>query len=306
MSHPFRIYGLGTVVVDHQVILDRLPDADTKGEVIDDRHQVGGPVPTALALLRRFGCEATFQGKWAKDSFGEMIESDLESEGIAFDTPSRQADSKTGFAHVWVEQSTGRRSIAAFRGSHQIDEREIKADLLANHAALHLDGWSTDAAIKATRIMRTNGGIVFLDLGSPKPHLPKLLAQVDSVNCPLSLFHKLYATDDPARGARELMKHGPQQVTVTEGGNGAWLFQSGHPGIHQPAYAVDALDTNGAGDTFAGAMIYATMQGWSASRRLQFASLAAALKCTRIGNRDALPSLAAIRQIACDAESGSL
>lgn len=291
---PFRVFGLGTIVVDHQVMMERLPAADTKGEVIDDRNQVGGPVPTALSLLRRFGHEATFQGRWANDPFGAMIEADLRAEGIVFDTPSRRADSKTGFAHVWVERATGRRSIAGFRGSHQIEAREVRAELLAGHQALHLDGWSTDAAIKAARLVRAHGGVVFLDLGSPKPQLPKLLAEVDSVNCPLGLFHRLYETDDPEHGARELLKHGPQQVTVTEGANGAWLFRPGHPGIHQPALPVAAVDTNGAGDTFAGAMIHATLQGWSAERRLRFAATAAALKCARIGNRAALPTLSEI------------
>jgi len=289
MLKPFRVYGLGTIVVDHQVLLDRLPRPDAKSEIIDDRHQVGGPVPTALALLRRLGCEATFQGRWANDPFGRMIEDDLRGEGIAFDTPSRQADSKTGFAHVWVEQSTGRRSIAAWRGSHQVAPREVKPELLRGHHALHLDGWSTEAAIKAARAMRAQGGRVFLDLGSPKPHLPRLLAQVDAVNCPLSLFHQLFETDDPEFGARELMKLGPEQVSVTEGENGAWLFCSGRPGLHQPAFPVEALDTNGAGDTFAGAMIYATLRQWPARRRLAFASAAAALKCSRLGNRKALP-----------------
>jgi sugar/nucleoside kinase (ribokinase family) len=293
-SASFRIFGLGTVVVDHQVMMERLPVADTKDEVMDDRHQVGGPVPTALSLLRRFGHEVTFQGRWANDPFGAMIEADLRAEGITFDTPSRKADSRTGFAHVWVERATGRRSIAAFRGSHQIEPREVTADLLAGHQALHLDGWSTDAAIKAARLVRADGGVVFLDLGSPKPHLPRLLAAVDAVNCPLGLFHRLYETDDPEHGARELLKHGPRQVTVTEGTGGAWLFRPGHPGIHQPVFPVEAVDTNGAGDTFAGAMIHATLLGWPDRQRLRFAAAAAACKCAKIGNRDALPSLAEI------------
>ena len=71
------IFGLGTVVVDHQVVMEELPAADTKGEVITDRYQVGGPVPTALTLLRRLGMQATFLGRWADDPFGEMIERDL-------------------------------------------------------------------------------------------------------------------------------------------------------------------------------------------------------------------------------------
>lgn len=296
MGEAFRIFGLGTIVVDHQVILDRLPEADSKGEIIDERYHVGGPVPTALCLLRRFGCEAAFQGRWAKDKFGDMIEKDLTSEGIAFD-PSCQSGSKTGFAHVWVEKATGRRSIAAYRGSHQIEERHVNSDQLSGHCALHLDGWSTDAAIKAARLLRAVGGTVFLDLGSPKPHLPKLLAHVDSVNCPLSLFHRLYESDDPEHGAKELIKHGPRQITVTDGASGAWLFRPDHPGIHEPAFQISPKDTNGAGDTFAGAMIYASLEDWPAERRLRFASAAAAIKCTRIGNRDALPSLNEISEL---------
>lgn len=280
--------------MDHQVIVNRLPEPDAKSDVIDDRHQVGGPVPTALCLLRRMGCEATFQGRWTADKSGRMIEADLTSEGIEFQTPSQRADSKTGFAHVWVEQTSGRRSIAAFRGSHQIEEREVKRDLLSGCHALHLDGWSTDAAIRAARFARQENSVVFIDLGSPKPHLEKLLTVVDSVNCPSGLFQRLYDTNDPAGGAKRLMKHGPQQVTVTDGANGAWLFRKGQPGIHQPAFPVTALDTNGAGDTFAGAMIYATLQGWQAAHCLRFASAAAALKCTRVGNREALPALGEI------------
>jgi len=294
VGNPFRIFGLGTIVVDHQVILDHLPTPDCKGEVIDDRHQVGGPVPTALCLLRRLGCEAAFQGRWAADKFGRMIEDDLSASGIEYRPPSLLADSKTGFAHVWVEQASGRRSIAAFRGSHQIEERDVKPDLLSRYDALHLDGWSIDASIRAAQLIQNANGLVFIDLGSPKRHLEKLLDVADSVNCPLSLIHRLFNTDDPADGARQLLNLGPQQVTITEGENGAWLFREGHPGIHQPAFPVTAVDTNGAGDTFSGAMIYATMQGWDAAKRLRFASAAAALKCTRIGNRDALPNLGEI------------
>ena len=54
---------------------------------------------------------------------------------------------------------------------------------------------------------------------------------------------------------------------------------------------VEAIDTNGAGDVFAGAMIFATLKNWPVDRRMRFATAAAALKCKSMGNRDALPSL---------------
>ena len=54
---------------------------------------------------------------------------------------------------------------------------------------------------------------------------------------------------------------------------------------------VEAIDTNGAGDVFAGAMIFATLKNWPVDRRMRFAAAAAALKSKSMGNRGALPSL---------------
>jgi sugar/nucleoside kinase (ribokinase family) len=284
------IFGLGTVVVDHQVVMEELPAADTKGEVITDRYQVGGPVPTALTLLRRLGMQATFLGRWADDPFGEMIERDLRAHGVKFDPPPESIDARTGFAHVWVEHGTGRRSIAAYRGSHPVDPDHVEAGSVGEHHALHLDGWSGEAAIIAATAMQERGGRVFLDLGSPKPRLDELLAHVDLLNCPARLIPRVFETDDLVEGARRFLAMGPKEVTVTSGEDGA-LYVSADCVIRQPAFPVEAVDTNGAGDVFAGAMIFASMRGWEPARRLRFASAASALKCRGLGNRDSLPDL---------------
>jgi sugar/nucleoside kinase (ribokinase family) len=286
----FSIFGLGTVVVDPQVVMAGLPEADTKGEVITDRYQVGGPVPTALALLRRLGMEATFLGRWASDPFGKMIEDDLREHGVVFAPPPVTEDSRTGFAHVWVEHGTGRRSIAAYRGSHAVEPHHVAPGEVGGHHALHLDGWSGEAAIVAATAMQERGGRVFLDLGSPKPNLDALLRHVDLLNCPARLIPQVLGMDDLISGARRFLEMGPREVTVTSGEDGA-LFVSADEVLTQPAFPVDAVDTNGAGDVFAGAMIFASMQGWEPRRRLRFACAASALKCRGLGNRDALPGL---------------
>jgi len=285
------------VVVDHQVVLEQLPKDDHKGEVLDDCYQVGGPVPTALCLLRKFGMETTFQGKWAADQYGRMIEEDLREQGVDFEGPVRHNDSRTGFAHVWLEQKTGRRTIASFRGSHVIEPDEIDEKIITGHDCLHSDGWSGEAAIKAMRIMREAGGRVFMDLGSPKPELEKLLKGVDKLNCPESLIPRLFENDDIEVGAKRLLGMGPQEVTITRGGDGVCYFAEGVK-IVQPAFPIDTIDTNGAGDVFSGAMLFATMQDWPIEQRLKFACAAAALKCGGRGNREALPDLDAVRDLA--------
>ena len=115
---------MGTVVVDHQVVVRELPEPDAKAEILSDRFQVGGPVPTALALLTQFGATTSFIGKWATDRWGEMIEDDLGQARVDLGQAVVSPAVRTGFAHVWVEADTGRRSIAAYRGSHPIEHRK--------------------------------------------------------------------------------------------------------------------------------------------------------------------------------------
>ncbi len=287
---PPSIFGLGTIVVDHQVILASFPEADTKGEVLEDRFQVGGPVPTALCLLRKFGLKTAFQGRWGDDPFGHRIETDLKAQAIEFDTSQCRSADRSGFAHVWVEKETGRRTIAAFRGSHPIETDPLLLRRLANFSALHLDGWSTMAAIEAAKTMRQTGGLVFLDLGSPKLHLEQLLQHVDGLNCPERLIQRLFATDDLEEGGRRLLAMGPSEVTITLGEFGA-IHITGDRVTRHTTFTVDAVDTNGAGDVFCGAMVYGTVLRWETEKKLAFACAAAALKCRRLGNRAALPTL---------------
>ncbi|MEM7146586.1 MAG: carbohydrate kinase family protein [Verrucomicrobiota bacterium] len=295
-SPPFSVIGLGTVVVDHQIILHGFPEPDTKCEISSDRYQVGGPVPTALCLLNRLGARTTFHGRWAEDHFGEIIEADFLANNIDFDPPPHTSNARSGFAHVWVEKDTGRRTVAASRGSHTVSSDEIDTARFTAHDALHLDGWSGPAAIEAATIMRNAGRKVFMDLGSPKPNLPDILENVDTLNCPARLIPILFETNDLSEGATKILALGPKEVTITDGENGARYFSSSDTVAH-PGFPTHAVDTNGAGDVFSGALIYASMNHWPPERKLAFACAAAALKCRKLGNRDALPLLEEIDRL---------
>ena len=138
--------------------------------------------------------------------------------------------------------------------------------------------------------MKSAGGRVFIDFGSPKPNWETLVGLADLVNCPHRLLDLLFPDMPMEKAAKRLVALGAGEVTVTDGDSCAWFFDD-NTELHQPAMPVEAIDTNGAGDVFAGAMIFATLKNWPADRRMRFATAAAALKCKSMGNRDALPSL---------------
>jgi sulfofructose kinase len=88
----------------------------------------------------------------------------------------------------------------------------------------------------------------------------------------------------------KVAKYGCRVAAVTRGANGvSWL--SDDVRHHQPAYAIEAIDTTGAGDVFHGAYALAIGTRLEAVDAMSFAAAAAALKCTRSGGRAGIPSL---------------
>lgn len=291
------VIGIGNIVIDHQLILDRLPDPDTKLLASHARFQVGGPTPTALVQLARFGRTCSFIGSWAVDTFGEMISKDLKQEGLSLHQiqPDVQ-DPQTGFAHVWVDQSNASRTIAYSRGTSAIEPSDIDRARLTEHQILHLDGWPTEASIHAAKIMRSAGRHVTLDSGNPKPGMEDLIPHVDTLICPERFIPKFTGHADHESGARELLTQGPQQVIATFGDKGA-LYISNTETIHHPAFPVTPIDTCGAGDVFCGAIIEGLLSEAPPKDMLRFACATAAIKCRSLGNRDALASHESVQDL---------
>lgn len=286
-----QILGWGTIVLDRQLIVDRFPEPDTKTEALEGRLQIGGPVPTALAVLSRYGHQCRFAGVWGDDAEGRLIEHDLNSQQIEFPEQCRRTGCLTGNAHVWVDRSSGSRTIISQRAEPSDDaERELLASCEIP-PVLHLDGWLCDTAIELARRTREQAGLVVLDTGSPKGRTEELLALVDVVNAPRRFLSQFFGDDRVEAGGRRLLELGAKIATITDGNHGAWIFTREGEHYHQPAFEVQVVDSTGAGDVFTGGLIHAVLQDWPADRILRFASACAALKCTRMGNREALPGL---------------
>src|SRR5206468_1230405 len=77
-------------------------------------------------------------------------------------------------------------------------------------------------------------------------------------------------------------------VVVTLGGDGAVLYRRDHEPRPQPAFAVDAVDTTGAGDAFNGALAWALAQRRELREAIRLACAAGALATRAVGARASL------------------
>ena len=78
-------------------------------------------------------------------------------------------------------------------------------------------------------------------------------------------------------------------VVITKGKEGGIIYD-GKEIISYPAFKVEAVDSNGAGDVFHGAFAFAVQKGYNYHKAAIFSSAVSALKCTKMGSRAAVPS----------------
>jgi sulfofructose kinase len=101
---------------------------------------------------------------------------------------------------------------------------------------------------------------------------------------------------DTEAALRSLRRTLDNVLVVTMGEHGASALD-GDRFYHEPAFAVHAVDTTGAGDVFRGGFIYALVNGQPMDQALRTANAAAAVSCTRLGALNGVPTLAEVREL---------
>ena len=152
--------------------------------------------------------------------------------------------------------------------------------------------------IRAARVARDSGIPVVADLESAEnPQFPELFELVDHLILSRTFAQRVTGHRDPAAAAEHLWASDSRlSAVVTCGGEGCWYVSADSPqkARHQPAFAVDVVDTTGCGDVFHGAYAASIARGQEVATAIRFASAAAALKATHRGGQAGIPSLAVV------------
>lgn len=283
-----EIAGLGFCGLDYLSLLPHIP-FDEKVEIIQSLMQGGGPAATAIVAASRLGAETAFMGAVGDDQVGKEIIRGLNLEKV--DTKHIQV--KTGkespVAYCWVEQKSGKRSIAWSKGTAMpLDAEAVDTDLISSLKLLHLDGHHSEAAIRAAETAKVNGVIVSLDAGSILPGI-ETLVELSDICIASEFFACNYTKEkDVEKAVEKLFMKGKQVAAVTRGNKGV-IAQTPDGLIKKGAFTVPVVDTTGAGDVFHGAFAYAFTREWDVDKCLNFASAVAAINCTGFGGRTSIP-----------------
>jgi sugar/nucleoside kinase (ribokinase family) len=170
------------------------------------------------------------------------------------------------------------------------------ASLLADRDLLYVDGHEPAAAGVLATAARARDLPVVMDAGTVRAGSRELVALCSDVVSSRRFAPELTGTDDPGEALRRLRQLGPERVALTSGPDGV-LALDGDLCRGVPAFAVDAVDTTGAGDVFHAGYAFARAEGRSFVDCLRWGAAVAALKCRDFGGRRALPDRAEVEHL---------
>ncbi len=313
----YDVYGIGNALVDieYHTSIEKLSELGIeKGSMtlidekkqnnliahLDDSHETmacGGSAANTIIALAQLGANTHFDCRVANDISGQFYLQDLHDSGIHSSLHLNQSfTGVTGKCLVFVTPDADRTMNTFLGASELLSIRDIDEEAIRLSDTVYLEGYlvsadcTRNAAIEARRIAENAGVKTALTLSDPnmviffRDGIEEMLG--DGVDL-------LFANEDEAcelarskdlNDAIETIKKVAKTFAITRGKAGAILYD-GTELIEITAHEVEAIDTLGAGDLFAGAFLYGQSQGMSFNQSGDLASFASSRIVTQYGPR---------------------
>lgn len=303
-----RITAVGEILVDMTET-----SVDERGIKHFAANPGGAPANVAVAAAK-LGAESAFIGCVGDDVFGTMLRDTLVQNGVDVSGLQVSETASTTLAVVTVD-AKGERSFSFCRkpGADTRMDGAKAAAAAAGTGIIHFgsvsltDPDSRRATVTAVKAAKEAGAIVSYDPNYRASLWADRETAVREMRAPLSLCDIVKISDeetalltgaqDPKEAARILCEGGAKLVLVTLGAEGALWYRDGECSV-VPGCRVKVADTNGAGDTFFGALLsrialrggLQDLDAQEISDIVAYANRAASLTTSRPGAIPAMPT----------------
>ena len=298
-NKPFDAVGFGLNAVDHLIVVPEYPAFDTKMRLLDHKRSAGGQTASAMVALQRLGWKTAYAGRFGSDPEGLFGLETLKHDGVNVDYAQVVEGATNQIAFITIDARNGERTIVWDR-----DERlaykpeEAPVEFGSMGRVLHLDAHDPRACLQLAQAARASGTIVSADIDNVYDGLPELLPFIDILIGSKEFPHRVTGISAQRAALMELKaRYGCAVVGMTIGTSGAIVYCHGQF-IESPAFEAPGgcKDTTGAGDAFHGGLLYGLLHGDEIETSLLYGNAVAAMKCSALGARTALPTKAQLQE----------
>lgn len=247
------------------------------------------------------GSQVVFVAKVGDDLFGDQALRGFEEEGVDTQFVFRDAHAPSGVALIGVDE-LGENAIMVAPGANaNLSNEEVSLALEAIQEA----EWmllQLEIPMKTVEHSICEGakrGLKVVLNPAPAAAIPEDLLQSLYLITPNETEAELLTgiaiidTNTARKAAQILHKKGVENIIITLGARGAFLFNADTELLFL-APQVETVDTTAAGDVFNGALIVALSEQKTLPEAIVFACQAAALSVTRMGAQASIPQRAEV------------
>lgn len=293
-----KITVFGSFVVD---LMARTPHLPAPGETVKGsffKQGAGGKGFNQGIAAHKTGGDVAMITKLGRDSLAAVATDAMDAVGMPKDYLFFNDDAPTGVALIMVDENSSQNEIVIVPGAcatiTDADIASVEARIKESAYVLLQLEVNQDANEKVARLAKENGVRVIVNTAPYQPVTDEFLGgcylvtpnEVEAEELTGVHVDSLESAD---RAAKVFLEKGVQNVLITLGGRGVYIYTEGKSEII-PAYKVNAIDTTGAGDAFNGGLLTALAEGKSLHDAACFANAVAAISVQRIGTTPAMPT----------------
>ncbi len=280
----------------------------------------GAPANVAVGLAK-LGIDSGFIGKVGTDAFGDFLRDTLQQNNVDTTYLIAGEESRTTLAFV-ATRSDGMKDIIFYRhpgadiqlSSEEIDTRYVELAELFHYGSVSLShSPSREATLHAIQSAKASGAMISYDpnlrlplwdtVGDAKRWIWEVMPYADVVKISEEEWAFVTGDTELTSGVERILGLGVTLLVVTLGERGCY-YTNGTVEGYVDGFAVDVVDTLGAGDAFVAAMLmqlmkHGNIRGLDAARLsaiMRYANAAGASATQKIGVIPALPTLSEIEQ----------
>ncbi len=268
-------------------ILDALGDRES-------HRSSGGSAGNSIMAFAQFGGSAGFISVLGSDKIGRFYADEFRNLGIILHADERSG-LDTGTCIVLITPDGERTLNTTLAANVTFGRRDVDEAIVKNSEWLLLEGYKlteetgADALEYAAFVARKNNARVAVSCSDGfvvdvfGDRLKTILKHADMVFCNEHEAMAL-AQESNVRDAYRSLRSTYGNVAVTLGEHGSMVSWFGREATI-PAYAVDTVDTTGAGDMYAGAFLYGVLHGHHPEHAGRLASYCSARVVAQYGAR---------------------